>query len=314
MTDQTAAGAEAGASTSTPDPDAERYAAAFAEEGITQADAQPAAEPEAKPEPQAEKPPLPPEELAKRHEDVKAALREERRQRKELSRQIEELRTQRAQPAPAQQPQPEPQAFERPDPETDPLAYLKYVEARISAGDQQAAEQEQQRQQAELQSREVQTVVNRMVEIESDFALDNPDYYEAANFLRAERAKEYTALGYSPQQAEQLVAQEALRVAADLLNQRKDAASAFYELAKARGFRGASPAPTPTPAETKPSDALARVKAGQAAAQTLSGSGGGSTNKDLDVGHINTLKGAAFDAAFDKLREAARAAERRTGY
>lgn len=314
MTDQTASGAEAGAATSTPDPDAERYAAAFAEEGITPADAQPAAEPAEKPaEPQAEKPPLPPEELAKRHEDVKAALREERRQRKELARQIEELRTQRA-PAPQPTQQPQPQAYERPDPETDPLGYLKYVEGRIAAGDQQAEEQAERQRQTEAQSHQVQAIVTKTAEYENDFALDTPDYYDAANYLRGERAKEYTALGYSAQQAEQMVAQDALRVSAELLNQGRDPAAAFYELAKARGFRGGSPAPAPAQTETKPSDALARVKAGQAAAQTLSGSGGGSTNSDIDVGHVLTLKGAAFDSAFEKLREAAKAAERRTGY
>lgn len=315
MSEANVAGTEAGAAPV--DADEAKYAAAFAEEGITTstpADAQPAADTEPKPAAEAQdRAPLPPEEVEKRWNDTKAALREERRKGKERDRELAELRAQRT--APPAPPAPAPQTFERPDPETDPLGYLKYVEARIEAGDAQAAEQQRAQHAQTEQQRQVQEVVGRVMEYERDFAEDTPDYHDAMTHLRGVRAQHYIALGYDQNTAGQLVDRDALQTAHDLMRNGRDPAQAFYALAKQAGFSGKAPEPAPTPPAPAPApNALDRVKAGQKAAQTLSGSGGGSTNNELDVSSINRLEGAAFDSAFEKYRAAAKRAERQTGW
>jgi hypothetical protein len=322
------AGAEAGPSPADSADDA-RYAAAFAEEGLSAETGAPAAAPaesggDSKPAAAAEpKEPLAPEEVHKRWEDTKAALRAERREARELKQRLERLEQARTAPPAAATQAPAEPVLERPDPDTDPIGYMKYVDARISAGDAVEAQRQAQEQQRSQQERVVQTIVHQVAEREADFALDTPDYYEAVNHLRQVRTEQYEALGFTKAQAEAKVNQDALTTSAQLLQAGQDPAQAYYKLAKASGFNGkpaaasdqkahAAAAAAATPNQTN--DALDRIRAGQKAAQTLSGTGGSANTGEPDMGQVASLKGAAFDSAFDKLREAARSAERRTGF
>lgn len=273
MTDIIEAGAEAGG----------EYEAA--PEIEAQEQQQPAATgEEAQSEPQPEKPPLPYEEVEKRWKDTKAAVREERRARQSLERQIADLRAKVEQPAEVYDPKPDPQA--------EPVAYIEWLDRQLDAANHKAAQAQQAQHQTAEQERATQEVVTAVQEAEAEVADEHPDYYEAVAFLRGVRVKEYTALGYSQAEAEQQTDADAFTHAQQLIARNANPASAFYKLARERGF-------------SKGPSKLETIARGQAAAKSLS-AGGGRGNDSLDAGGVAELKGAAFDAAFEKLRQKAR--------
>jgi hypothetical protein len=79
-------------------------------------------------------------------------------------------------------------------------------------------------------------------------------------------------------------------IATRALHAGKDPAEVSYNLAKKRGFTSG-----------KPSAVIERLQAGQRAAKTLT-AGAARDNSQLTPGAVANLKGAAFDAAFEKLR------------
>lgn len=220
------------------------------------------------------------------------ALHEERERRKaadkekaELARQlatltgrfstIEEL----AKAASAQN-QPKPQV---PDVNTDPIAHFQ---AQIAERDRQLSEMQQWRQQQEQQAQQAQ-VVNQIRSVasqqEAEFAKETPDYQEAASHVQQMRLAQLRALRIpNPEQA---VAQEALQLAYNALNQGVNPAQMVYDYAKAIGWAPkqaaaatqAAPTPAqPPPAAPKPAAQAAGAKKletvakGQAANASLS--------------------------------------------
>src|SRR4051812_3342795 len=243
----------------------------------------------------ARKVPLALEELEERSRQKSAALRQERQLRRATEQRLAQLEAQQQQ---RQAPQ---DVGERPDPAVDPLGYLQYVEKRMAAADQQSEQARTQQAQFQAQQRAVNDIVTRASEAETDFAETNPDYYDAVAHLKAGRAKEYEALGLSPAEAAQRVDAEAVQTAHEMLSRGQDPAKGWYELAKTRGFTGKGPSRIDT------------IREGQKAAASLSNGGGRGSNQ-VDASSVANLKGAAFDQAFEKLRDAARSAERRTGW
>lgn len=236
------------------------------------------------------------DKLKERLNQKSAALAQERDARRALEQKLAEQAA-KAQP-------------ERPDPETDPIGYLKYVEGLISTGQQQTEAQRQQ----QAQMAQVQDIANQVQDREADFAVTAPDYFDAVEHLKAGRTAEWKALGLSDAEAAQRVDLEALQTAQEMLKRGVDPAKGWYELARTRGFTGkaAEPAQEAAPEPAKPTR-LETIREGQKAAVGLS-QGGGRANSDPTVESVASLKGAAFDASFDKLRAAAREAEKRTGF
>lgn len=336
-----AAPAAAPASTPAPAPapelsgDDARYAAAFAEAGISP---EPTPAPAAAPAPPAagaegqggdQRPPLSEAEVRQRYTNVTQALREERTSRREASRQLAELKGEIEQLRAGQGQQAAPQA---PDPNQDPIGFLEHLAQQENARQAESAAQRQTREVQEAQTRAVHSLMSDIGERERDFALENPDYFPAVNHLRGVRAEQYKAMGYTPEVAEQLVTRDALQTSADLIRQGKDPAQAWYALAKQSGYKpGAAPdpaapaaaaaaaagtpatpvAPAPAAAATgTAAEALEKIRAGQEAAKSLSGSGGDAQLQPT-VEHALSLKGAAFDSYFDSLAAQERASERR---
>lgn len=104
----------------------------------------------------------------------------------------------------------------------DPMAYLKQRVDAHDAQQQQVAAQQQ--------------FMASLKGYEDNFRQQNPDYLDAVQFAKAARLQELQAMGYD--NAAQIVQQEAVSLAGDLMRQGKDPAAGFYSYAKSRGFQG----------------------------------------------------------------------------
>ena len=102
----------------------------------------------------------------------------------------------------------------------------------------------QQRQQAQ-QFHQLQSGVDAM---ETQFASQQPDYHDAVSFLYDNVGKMAAAMGYPPQQVQQVISQTAMDISVRALQAGKNPAQAAYEAAKAMGFTG----PQPTTDEGEP--------------------------------------------------------------
>lgn len=261
---------------------------------------------------QQERQPLSAEELESRYQNTRTALAEERRERRALQRQIDELR--RGGPAPEQrqhQQRQEPEA--EIDPEEDPIGALRQMRAKIRAYEQ--AEEQATRSSAEQQrvERGIQATFVELGEYERDFREENADYDKAAAHYAQARAHELMNFGIQPAKVQTMLREEFANLARSAVGAGKNPAAVIYQLAKGRGFGTGKPGPGQgeQPGKVSKLDELAK---GARAASPLSRSGGRPSN-GLDattVANINIRdpKGAeAFDKAWDAMeREAKRTA------
>ena len=120
-----------------------------------------------------------------------------------------------------------------------------------------------------MQERHVAQLTQAVTSVEQQFAAQAPDYYEAVEHLRTQRAAELEALGVDPQSAQQQAHQELVRHAYMSAQAGMNPAEQAYRIAKARGFTGKQ--------QQSPADKLQSQAKGVAAARTL-GSGGATKN------------------------------------
>lgn len=140
-------------------------------------------------------------------------------------------------------------------------------------------------------------LVSAMNEAEADFAEDHPDYKDAVDHFKASRRAEFEDMGYAGRELEQALAQDFLQLAQRSINGGRDPAEVVYNLAKKRGFQSG---------KAKAEEDLRKIGAA-AASRTPAAGRHGETRLTAEA--VNKLKGAAYDAAWAKLREQ----ERRAG-
>lgn len=255
-----------------------------------------------------DKPPLSAEELAKRNSDLQKATRSERQKRRELERTLEETRR-RLDEFEARHAGPGAEGLgERPNPAEDPIGYMEYLEKVLQVGDAKAAEQRQQEEAKQEARRQTEAIVSRVAEYENDFRELNPDYDDAVEHLYGLKKAEYEDSGYSPEEAHAMVMQEFLTRSKRAFEAGKDPAEIVYSLAKRGGYMPKGSEADPKTGEQK----LEAVERGQRATSALSAAPGGGA-RELTPEAVSRLNGAAFDAAFAKLRERALQIERQTG-
>lgn len=173
---------------------------------------------------------------------------------------------------------------------------LKAVVRQFIAAQKAEREQEVSRHQS---VRQFQAITSSMEEAEGDFAADHPDYFDAAKHYRSERQAELEALGYAGDGLQRQLAQDLIGVVQTAMSQGRDPAETVYNLAKRRGFASGS---------SQAADKLQKLADSSRAGARPSGgkpSGGGS----MTAGSVSGLNGAAFDAAFAKLRQQERRAK-----
>lgn len=221
------------------------------------------------------------------HEAREKARQAEERAR-ELERQVAEFQGyQRAQAERQQQAQ-EPEVV--PDPETDPIGALKWMQQRNAQLEQRLQQEQQVREQQAGLSQFQQHYANEM----RAYVTQNPEAKDAYQFTFNNRVNELIALGVQPGQAHMQVQQEELGLAVDAFRSGRHPGDTIVALAKARGFTGKK-------AEVKadPQAQVAQQQEKNKAAVGLS-KGGSSPRNGPTLEQILQLKGAAFDKAMEK--------------
>jgi hypothetical protein len=251
---------------------------------------EPVAEAEPEPEPVVEaapEPVAPPAPVQERDEDRKVslkALQEERQKRQEIERRLAQMEAWFQQ----NQPQQPPEQYAEPDPETDPIAALKYTKQQIAEMRQMEQARSQENQFRNVYAQDAQR-----------FASETPDFGPAYQYVIQSRAQELEAIGMPPDRITQIVQAEEMNLVATAMQNGVRPAEAIYKFAKARGYSGAKPAPAPAPAPVAAPPAL------QAERQAVSATPAAAANKPgssapVTLEAIAGLKGAAFDSAFNK--------------
>jgi hypothetical protein len=273
---------------------AAEVAAAEAAEAPAPAPEPVAEEPAPEPAPVAEAAPEPPAPAPEATEEVDRrvplkALQEERQKRAELERRLAELEQRTKAP--------EPEAPADPDPETDPIGALKAAKAEL-----RRMAEETQRQQYEAQ------LNNIAFNAATQFQQQAPDYRDAYQYALKSRAQELKAIGPPPEfqgTQEEYVAEfipkilkiEEFNLVARAVANRRNPAEAIYEFAKARGYARPAPA-APAPAPAVPDPALQQAK--KAVAASASAGGAPAAKGEISDADAVNLKGAAFDAYWNK--------------
>lgn len=256
---------------------------------------------------------LPLEEIEKRWNDQKAATTKEREQRRAETARREQAEARAAQAE---------QAFARlqaairagqnpaPNPEEDIVGALKHTQAQVAAYQQAEAQRQQQLAVQNQQSQYVNTLRNKIEDFEGEFKAEHPDYDEATDFILDLEQQRLEAIGIPREKAVEAVEHWAINTANIMLRTGRNPAQVAYEQAQKLGWKpkgadvvvdpalAAAAAQAATAAQS--AEKLAQVRAGQKAAQTLSGGGGGGKQFGGTIKEIVNLKGAAFDDAFDK--------------
>jgi hypothetical protein len=130
------------------------------------------------------------------------------------------------------------------------------------------------------------------------FKAQVPDYTDAYQYAINSRAQELAALGTPQDAIPSILQREELTLIDTAVRNGRNPAEAIYHFAKARGFQGKPAAPAPV-APAAPNPALQQQKA--AVAASASAGGAPAAKGELSINDIANLKGAAFDAAWNKL-------------
>jgi hypothetical protein len=269
---------------------AQSWAAEVAAAEATEAPA-PAPEPVAdEPAPAAEAAPEPAEAAPEPAEDDRRvplkALQEERAKRAEYERKLADYERRMAE-LEQRTKAPEPEAPADPDPETDPIGALKAAKAEL-----RRMAEETQRQQYEAQ------LNNIAFNAATQFQQQAPDYRDAYQYALKSRAQELKILGADDATIPQILKREELNLIATAVNSGRNPAEAIYEFAKARGYAKAAPAPVAAPAPAAPDPALQQAK--KAVAASASAGGAPASKGEISDADAVNLKGAAFDAYWNK--------------
>lgn len=186
-----------------------------------------------------------------------AALHEEREKRKELQKQIEALTQSRGEDSKSlerlrlivekmnlnpPQPAADPKAAQREvaaaapkivNVEENPVEALKMTAAEVKV----LSDFKRQLEAGQAAALETQNVLDKTLELEQEFGQATPDYNAASTYLRNSRAAELQAHGLSRSRIQQILAEEAINMAAAALQRGENPAKVIYAAAKSRGYQ-----------------------------------------------------------------------------
>lgn len=192
-----------------------------------------------------------------------------------------------------------------PDPDTDPVAHLKHLSAKVDAYEAARTAAEQQQAGWAQQNQALQALQSQVTAQEAIYRTEQPDYDAAIAFLKQSRMQELTDIGYEPREAQSLLGAEMLTMANIALAQGNVAPEKVYALAKRRGY-GGQRAPATNGATPAAKSAAERVETMARAAQqggTRAVSGGGAASPTVTLEYLASLPpGPAFDKAWEKAK------------
>lgn len=194
-----------------------------------------------------------------------------------------------------------------PDVEADPIGNIEAIKRMALKLAQREQETARTSQAQTAQQRQFAQINTRMQEYEADFLTENPDYNDAAKHFREARTLELQEQGYDGDELNTALRTELVGLVARSLQSGKDPAEVVYRLAKNRGFGVQTGKENPDPVD-KANKKLETIERGQRASRSLSGMSGKTGDGELSAASVSRLEGAAFDAAFARLRQEARRA------
>lgn len=241
-----------------------------------------------------------------------AALHEERERRKEVERRADEQRTRDEQrvnmllqrisqqsQAPAQPQQQAPAAPVLPEVDKDPVGHIvgrqTQIEQALGYIVQALNQQNQQTTQQTQQSQALNQLTEMSKASERAYVEKVPDYADAVNFLRGQRATEMEIYGTPAAERDVLLYQEALGIAASALQRNQDPADTIYRMAVARGYKKPEPA---TPAADA-GQRLEQVNRGQQQTQRSLGNVRGSGPAPLNANALLQMSDKDFAKAME---------------
>lgn len=229
-----------------------------------------------------------------------AALHEERVKRQNLEKRLQELEAAK----------PKTEAPQPIDETQDPLGAIAELRAKLKNYEDSQQQDQQQRAAMEDLGRRVGARVQA-------YAAEHPEYPDQVKFLRQSRFEELQDLGYDDDAIVRQLMQEEVALGQRALETDRDPGEMVASMAKRRGWKPAEPeAKTEEKPEEKPAAEAAAIKEeiakteakidrlekGQRAAKSPSKGGGDSPATELSLEAIANLDGAAFDAAFPKVK------------
>lgn len=152
------------------------------------------------------------------------------------------------------------------------------------------------------QSDQVNAVFTKAIASEREFIATAPDYNDASAFLIQSRKDELSEFGYTPEQIDQVIAQERYGIAVQAQAANKNPAAVVYNLAKKRGYlkkaadgEGDGDAPPAKPADrANGQERLKVLKEGTEISRSLS-SGRGEAPPVRDAAWLLSLPEAEFE-------------------
>jgi hypothetical protein len=177
--------------------------------------------------------------------------------------------------------------------EDDPAGNLKHEneELRKTIGEVQAKIEKQEG--AEQQQARLNQHANYVSAREREFAKENPDYFQASEFVAALWRDEFTEAGFNEADVPKLVFGKALAITTQATQAERDPAAAIYKIAKRYGFA----AKQQEKAEEKKPDGESKLKEITKGLEAAKGTSGGTGPDDLSLASLAQMD----DAAIDKL-------------
>lgn len=212
------------------------------------------------------------------------ALKEEREKRQMLERRLAELEYRLSQPA--QQPEPEPDKV--PDVNEDPLAAIEYTAREL---------QEMKRQQQEQAERT--RLISAAQMATAEYAQSVPDYKDAYSHVLNARRVQHQLAGVPDHLMADALARDEMEIINTAWRLNRNPGELVYEYARTYGYSGQPTKSEEAPVAAAPVASVEQEAKKAAAATTLVR--GRAPSRELGVEDIVNLKGAAFDAAWEKV-------------
>jgi hypothetical protein len=172
----------------------------------------------------------------------------------------------------------------------DPVGDIASVKRALKLYRQREVQEAEDHRAQSQANRQITALQEAMIDSETDFVIDHPDYREAAAFYRQARMEELADAGYSGDALARKLADDLFGLVRTAFSGGLDPAERVYNLAKKRGFRAGGKA------ADKKLDALSRTAESGVRPQARASAG------VLSWGDVAKLDGAARDKAWAALR------------
>lgn len=189
-----------------------------------------------------------------------------------------------------------------PDPTDDPLGYQQYridklQETIVNQSKYlQSQYQAQQRSQGEAAFRQVYS------QHATEYAKENPDFFDAYKYAIEARTKQYLAAGYNQAQANELVEEDEKAIAAKALTDKANPAERVYAFAVANGYSKAKT----TNGKSSDKGKIASIKDNMSKSRSLKSGGGEHPDKELGLNDVDSMDFNEFDIFWNKMKKRAK--------